>query len=180
MATRSPFRLPDHLFIGAPHGCVRGPPKFAVPLKSYCPRLPPCSCRGPRKAVYQAEGPSAAAAALPPFDVADSLQGREDGCAATLHQISPSGPRSDSAASSDGNGDDGGDYDGADVGTVARGGGSDVLSDGTPVSLCLWAVEMHLPHPVTREALHFELMEPPIFGDVRAREQNFVQHSLQA
>ena len=44
-----------------------------------------------------------------------------------------------------------------------------VLPDGTPVSLCLWAVEVNLPHPITREPLHLELPEPAIFHYIRSK-----------
>ncbi|KAG1656959.1 hypothetical protein FOA52_004345 [Chlamydomonas sp. UWO 241] len=44
------------------------------------------------------------------------------------------------------------------------------LSDGTRVGLCLWAVELRFPHPVTRELLVIQLPEPAVFGDIRRAE----------
>ena len=46
---------------------------------------------------------------------------------------------------------------------------TDSLPNGTPVALCLWAVELFLPHPITREPLHLKLIpEPDIFQYIRS------------
>ena len=52
-----------------------------------------------------------------------------------------------------------------DKGCCERSG--DTLPDGTPVSLCLWAVGIDLPHPITRDPLCLQLPEPDIFHSIR-------------
>lgn len=46
------------------------------------------------------------------------------------------------------------------------------LADGTLVSLCLWAVELWLPHPISRQPLHFQLPEPSIYEQIRSLESS--------
>lgn len=47
----------------------------------------------------------------------------------------------------------------------------DVLSDGsTAVSLCLWAVELRLLHPITGEPMFCQMPEPPLFKAIRNAE----------
>jgi hypothetical protein len=55
-------------------------------------------------------------------------------------------------------------------GTTARRHKGDALSDGTRAGLCLWAVELRLPHPMTREPLLVQLPEPAVFGAIRRAE----------
>lgn len=41
------------------------------------------------------------------------------------------------------------------------------LASGQPGELCLWAVELQLPHPITGAPMHFQLEEPPLFEATR-------------
>ena len=43
---------------------------------------------------------------------------------------------------------------------------ADHLSDGRQLPLCLWAVEVNLKHPVTRENLHLEIPLPMSLIDI--------------
>jgi 23S rRNA-/tRNA-specific pseudouridylate synthase len=56
----------------------------------------------------------------------------------------------------------------------------EILSDGkTLATMCLWAVEISLLHPVSRERLEFQLPggEPEAFRRIREIEQDYIRHS---
>ena len=42
--------------------------------------------------------------------------------------------------------------------------------------LCLWAIKLVLPHPVTQKMLKLSIPDPPVFDQVRVAEARMASH----